>query len=92
MLSIITINKDNKAGLQKTISSLSNLYPRDFQWVFIDSCSIDGSLEIANAFAQQNDVLVSEPDSGIYNAMNKGVKLAAKPTDSFFKQWRHDRK
>jgi glycosyltransferase involved in cell wall biosynthesis len=79
MLSIITINKNNKTGLQKTISSLANLDPRDFQWVFIDSCSTDGSLEIANAFAQQNDVLVSEPDSGIYNAMNKGVKLATSP-------------
>lgn len=79
MLSIITINKNNKAGLQKTISSLDKLDRRDFQWVFIDSRSTDGSLDVADAFTQQNDIFVSEPDSGIYNAMNKGVTLANRP-------------
>jgi glycosyltransferase involved in cell wall biosynthesis len=42
MLSIVTINKDNKAGLQKTIASLENLRTRNFQWVCIDSASTDG--------------------------------------------------
>jgi glycosyltransferase involved in cell wall biosynthesis len=83
MLSIITINKDNQVGLQKTIDSLSRIRSHTFQWVFIDSCSTDGSLEIAKSFAQENDVLVSEPDTGIYNAMNKGVALAKHPSILF---------
>ena len=76
MLSIITINKDNVVGLQKTIASLKQLKMRDFHWVFIDSNSSDASLAMANAFARPGDVVLSEPDSGIYNAMNKGVPLA----------------
>ena len=68
MLSIITINKDNKAGLQKTIASLENLRTRNFQWVCIDSASTDGSVEIANQFKAPGDFVISEKDSGIYNA------------------------
>ena len=76
MLSIVTINKDNKAGLQKTIASLENLRTRNFQWVCIDSASTDGSVEIANQFKVPSDFVISEKDSGVYNAMNKGVDHA----------------
>jgi glycosyltransferase involved in cell wall biosynthesis len=78
MLSIITINKDNHLGLQKTIDSLEQLKNRSFQWVFIDSVSTDGSLDLANQFAKSGDIVISEPDTGIYNAMNKGIQLATK--------------
>lgn len=77
MLSIVTINKDNRAGLQKTIDSLRNLQVRDFQWICIDSASSDGSAELANQFKLASDVLISEKDSGIYSAMNKGIQHAA---------------
>ena len=76
MLSIVTINKDNRVGLQKTINSLQSLVGRDYQWVCIDSASTDGSVELANQFKTQNDVVISEKDAGIYNAMNKGISLA----------------
>jgi glycosyltransferase involved in cell wall biosynthesis len=76
MLSIITINKDNKAGLQKTLESLKGLNKHDFQWICIDSVSTDGSVEIANQFKGGGDVVISEQDSGIYNAMNKGIAQA----------------
>ena len=76
MLSIVTINKENRVGLQKTIDSLKSLDSRDYQWVCIDSASTDGSVELANQFKTQDDVVISEKDSGIYNAMNKGVSLA----------------
>ena len=78
MLSIITINKDNHLGLQKTIASLEQLQHRSYQWVFIDSVSTDGSVDLANRFAKQGDIVISEPDAGIYNAMNKGIQLATK--------------
>ena len=76
MLSIVTINKDNRMGLQKTINSLQSLGERNYQWVYIDSVSIDGSVELANQFKTQDDVVISEKDTGIYNAMNKGISLA----------------
>ena len=76
MLSIVTINKDNRVGLQKTINSLQSLVGRDYQWVCIDSASTDGSVELANQFKNQNDVVISEKDTGIYNAMNKGISLS----------------
>jgi glycosyltransferase involved in cell wall biosynthesis len=77
MLSIITINKDNREGLQKTISSLGQVQDRPFQWICIDSVSTDGSVELANQFKSAGDVVISEKDSGIYNAMNKGIAHAA---------------
>ena len=76
MLSIVTINKDNQMGLQKTIESLKQLSKRDFQWVCIDSASKDESVILANAFKSEADVVISEKDSGIYNAMNKGIAYA----------------
>lgn len=76
MLSIITINKDNRLGLQKTIDSLKGLGERNYQWLCIDSASTDGSIEVVNQFKVQDDVVISEKDTGIYNAMNKGVALA----------------
>jgi glycosyltransferase involved in cell wall biosynthesis len=76
MLSIVTINKDNRVGLQKTINSLQSLVGRDYQWVCIDSASTDGSVELVNQFKTQNDVVISEKDTGIYNAMNKGISLS----------------
>ena len=77
MLSIITINFNNSAGLKKTLESLRSMRDSGFQWVFIDGGSKDGSLQLANNFAQAGDVIISETDSGIYNAMNKGVCYAA---------------
>ncbi|MCE7530512.1 glycosyltransferase [Polynucleobacter sp. IMCC 29146] len=76
MLSIVTINKDNRIGLQKTINSLQSLGERNYQWICIDSVSTDGSVELANQFMIQDDVVISEIDTGIYNAMNKGISLA----------------
>ena len=76
MLSIVTINKNNVAGLKKTLHSLQYLPEIDFEWIFIDSCSNDGSFELATSFQRDQDRLISEPDSGIYDAMNKGARLA----------------
>ena len=76
MLSIVTINFNNRVGLKKTIDSLQSMRDSGFQWVFIDGGSSDGSLELANNFFKIGDVIVSEPDSGIYNAMNKGIGCA----------------
>lgn len=77
MLSVVTINFNNAYGLKKTIESLAQFRESGFEWVFVDGASSDVSLELAKAFAVPNDIIISEPDTGIYNAMNRGVKNAS---------------
>jgi glycosyltransferase involved in cell wall biosynthesis len=76
-LSIITINLNNHLGLRKTIESVISQTSKDFEYIVIDGGSTDGSIEIINEFSDSISYLVSEPDNGIYQAMNKGI-LAAK--------------
>ena len=75
-LSIITVNLNNRDGLQKTIDSVICQTFRDFEWIVIDGGSTDGSKELIEQYADHFAYWVSEPDKGIYNAMNKGIKVA----------------
>lgn len=75
-LSIITINYNNRDGLRKTIESVVNQTWRDFEYIIIDGGSKDGSVEVIKEFADRIDYWVSEPDKGIYDAMNKGIDKA----------------
>ena len=75
-LSIITINYNNLAGLQKTMESVFSQTCKDFEYIVIDGASTDGSAEYIRAHADQLTYWVSEKDTGIYNAMNKGVRAA----------------
>lgn len=75
-LSIITVNLNNKDGLQKTIGSVVSQTFKDFEWIVIDGGSTDGSKELLEQYADHFAYWVSEPDKGIYNAMNKGIKVA----------------
>ena len=75
-LSIITINLNNKDGLQKTIDSIVSQTFKDFEWIVIDGGSTDGSKELIELYANHFACWVSEPDKGVYNAMNKGIKVA----------------
>lgn len=75
-LSIITINYNNKEGLLKTIQSVISQTIKEFEWVVIDGGSTDGSKELLDEYAPNISYYVSEPDGGIYNAMNKGIKAS----------------
>ena len=75
-LSIITVNLNNKDGLQKTINSVISQTFKDFEWIIIDGGSTDGSKELIENYSDRLTYWVSEPDKGIYNAMNKGIKMA----------------
>lgn len=78
ILSIITINRNNASGLKKTLESVNRQTCKDFEHIVIDGASTDSSVdEILKAEdASVNRRWVSEPDSGIYNAMNKGIRMA----------------
>ena len=73
-LSIITINKNNKLGLEKTINSVINqTYFDKIQFIVVDGNSTDGSKAILDPSLY---TAISEDDDGIFDAMNKGVKYA----------------
>jgi glycosyltransferase involved in cell wall biosynthesis len=74
--SIITINLNNKAGLTKTIESVIHQTYTDFEYIVIDGDSRDGSKAVIQQYQDKIDYWVSEPDAGIYQAMNKGIKVA----------------
>lgn len=79
ILSIITINRNNAAGLEKTMRSVASQIGGDFEYVVIDGGSTDGSVEVIRSFAASFGgrlKWISEPDKGIYNAMNKGIGMA----------------
>lgn len=75
-VSIITINLNNKDGLEKTIRSVIEQTYKDFEFIIIDGGSADGSVEVIGQNKNRITKCISEKDAGIYNAMNKGIGLA----------------
>ena len=78
-VSIITINRNNAAGLEKTLQSVAAQTFKEFEYIIIDGASTDGSVEAIKKYEADFAHLkwISEPDSGIYNAMNKGLRMAS---------------
>lgn len=76
ILSIITINRNNLDGLRRTSESISIQSNQEFEWIVVDGASTDGSAEYIKSVCRSNIITISEPDTGIYNAMNKGTRLA----------------
>ncbi len=83
-LSIITINYNNAEGLRKTLASVaSQTYP-NIEHIIVDGASTDGSVDVIKEYENQLHIThstihllwSSEPDTGIYNAMNKGIEIA----------------
>lgn len=76
LLSIITINYNNAQGLKRTINSVENQSWQEFEWIVIDGGSTDGSRELIESISDKLSFWCSEPDNGIYDAMNKGIYRA----------------
>ena len=80
ILSIVTINRNNATGLEKTLRSIASQTCKDFEHVIVDGASTDDSVELIRKYADSRGDRVkwiSEPDKGIYNAMNKGITMAS---------------
>jgi glycosyltransferase involved in cell wall biosynthesis len=75
-LSIITINRNNAIGLKKTIESVVCQTFKYFEYIIIDGASADESVNVIKKFLDNISYWISEPDSGVYDAMNKGIKIA----------------
>ena len=75
-LSIITITYNAEKYLERTIQSIITQSVQDFEYIIIDGKSKDKTLQIVEKHKNRVNKLVSEPDKGLYDAMNKGLKLA----------------
>ncbi len=73
--SIITVCFNSESTLEQTIQSVLNQTFKDIEYLVIDGGSTDGTLAILNKYKEQLK-FISEKDTGIYDAMNKGLKMA----------------
>lgn len=74
--SVITITLNNLSGFRETRASIESQSMSDFEWIVIDGASTDGTVSELKSCALPNFSYISEKDSGIYNAMNKGLARA----------------
>ena len=76
LISIITVVLNNKKFLQQSINSVLNQSYKNYELIIIDGKSTDGTLDILKKKNSKIDYWISEKDKGIYDAMNKGIKLS----------------
>ena len=76
-VSIITVCYNSQKTIQDTINSVNEQTYKFIEHIFIDGKSKDQTIDIIKKNSNLNTALVSEPDDGIYDAMNKGIKLAS---------------
>ena len=76
LLSIITVNLNNIEGLLRTAQSIVDQTYKRFEWIVVDGGSTDGSKDVMETYTSHITKSVSEKDSGIYNAMNKGIRMS----------------
>lgn len=75
-ISIITINYNNAEGLDRTIKSVVSQTYLNKEYIIVDGASSDNSLDVIRKYSESITKSLSEPDTGIYNAMNKGIRMA----------------
>lgn len=75
-ISIITVVYNNKDTIANAIDSVLSQTFKNIEYIIVDGKSTDGTLEIINQYGSNINKIVSEKDDGIYDAMNKGLKLA----------------
>ncbi len=75
-VSIITISYNNARGLLRTIESVLSQTYTDYEYIIIDGGSSDESKQIIESYGDKIVYWVSEPDNGVYHAMNKGIAVA----------------
>lgn len=76
-VSIVTIAYNSASTIEDTITSVLAQDYDDIEYIVIDGASTDGTLDIIQRFGDRIDIVISEPDKGIYDAMNKGVSAAS---------------
>ena len=76
-VSIITVVYNNEDTIKDAIESVLNQTYKNIEYIIIDGVSTDGTVEVIKSYGDKIDKFISEKDNGIYDAMNKGIKLAS---------------
>ncbi len=75
-VSIITVVHNNEYTISDAIDSVLNQTYKNIEYIVIDGASTDGTVDVIKKYASKINKLIIEPDNGIYDAMNKGLRLA----------------
>lgn len=80
--SIITVTYNSSKTVEQAIKSVLEQSYKNFEYIIVDGASTDGTLEIIKQYVERDDRIryISEPDKGIYDAMNKGIRMATGDT------------
>ena len=76
LISIITVVYNDLKGIENTILSVLSQQSDNFEYIIVDGNSSDGTSKVIKSYAHGVDIIISEPDGGLYDAMNKGVRSA----------------
>lgn len=76
LISYVTVVRNNKATLGRTIQSVQRQTYDNVEHIVLDGASTDGTVDLIQSLAQQIDYFASEPDRGLYDALNKAIELA----------------
>ncbi len=76
-ISIITVVWNNEKTIKDAIESVLEQTHKDIEYIIIDGASTDGTVDVVKSYGNRISKFVSEPDRGLYDAMNKGIALAS---------------
>lgn len=75
-ITIVTVTYNCKNKVEKTIQSVLSQTYEDIEYIIVDGKSCDGTLDVIRKYSENISEIISEPDNGVYDAMNKAAKLA----------------
>ncbi|WP_163339193.1 glycosyltransferase family 2 protein [Desulfopila sp. IMCC35008] len=77
LVSVVTVCFNEEDRIRDTAESVVSQISNNYEWIIVDGGSTDNTLEVLKEYGDKIDVMISEKDSGVYNAMNKGIRASS---------------